>query len=159
MEHTIHLGAKAFIEAIGPKQPKKKPGKGLAADELDGEGSDEEEEEEWTIDWAAVALEEAFEGDDPVDFDAGDLVGKVLALINQVYSFVGCIALCLIFPSQVRASPQAKAYFTVVCEKEGLKPLKLIKWVRTCWGSMADLIEQALVNQLITSHFNSLIQV
>ena len=126
----IHLGVKAFIEAIGLKQSKKKQGKGLIADELDGEeGSDEGEKEEWMIDWTAVTLDEVFKGDNPVDFDAGDLLGKVLALINQVYSY--CLIHCfiLIFPFQVHASPQAKAYFTIVCEEEGLKPLELIKWM------------------------------
>ena len=82
MEHTVHLDAKAFIKAINPVYPKKKQG-GKDTGDFEN-GSDEEGEEEWTIDWAAIALDEDTEGDDPVDFNASDLLEKVLTLINQV---------------------------------------------------------------------------
>ncbi|KAI0808987.1 hypothetical protein BC629DRAFT_1437238 [Irpex lacteus] len=62
-----------------------------------------------------------------VDFEANDVLGKLLALINQI-----------------RASPQARAYFEKTCLEEGLKPLQLLKWVRTRWGSMYDLLERAI---------------
>src|ERR1700720_1742001 len=41
---------------------------------------------------------------------------------------------------------QAKAFFATMCHREGLKPLELIKWIRTCWGSMYDLIDRILTN-------------
>ncbi|OCH91413.1 hypothetical protein OBBRIDRAFT_834185 [Obba rivulosa] len=52
--------------------------------------------------------------DDAEEFEPGDLLGKVLAMINQI-----------------RASPQAKAFFEQICVEEQLEPLQLIKWVQT----------------------------
>src|ERR1700723_552267 len=47
---------------------------------------------------------------------------------------------------QVCASLQAKAFFATMCHEEGLKPLELIKWICTRWGSMYDLIDHILTN-------------
>ncbi|KAH7920372.1 hypothetical protein BV22DRAFT_1021370, partial [Leucogyrophana mollusca] len=80
--------------------------------------------------------EEGEEVDEVEDFDPGDLLGKVLALITQV-----------------RLSPQAKTYFATICKEEGLTPLELIKWIRTRWGSMADLIEHLITNRLAVDKF------
>ena len=89
MEHTVHLGAKAFIEAINPTKKKKTAKKGTTVvEESDAEEEDEEEveeDEDWTLDWTAMdELSEGEEIDEPIDFEPGDLLGKVLALINQV---------------------------------------------------------------------------
>ncbi|KIM59848.1 hypothetical protein SCLCIDRAFT_125451, partial [Scleroderma citrinum Foug A] len=70
------------------------------------------------------------------DIEPGDLLGKVLALITQI-----------------RLSPQAKTYFAIVCKEEGLKPLELVKWIRTHWGSMCDLIECFIQNKLAVNKF------
>ncbi|RDB19397.1 hypothetical protein Hypma_013487 [Hypsizygus marmoreus] len=127
MEHVVHLAAKDFIEAINPTKPKSKrtTRNGTAAIEDD---EDEEDDEDWTVDW--TMLDELLEGqeiDDPVDFEAGDVVGKILAFINQL-----------------RSSPQARTFFAKMCKEEGLTPLQLIKWIRTRWRSMYDLIDCAL---------------
>lgn len=62
----------------------------------------------------------------------------------------------LSFLVQVRASPQAKVFFATMFHKEGLKPLELIKWIRTRWGSMYDLVDCILTNRAVcdanTSH-------
>jgi len=34
-----------------------------------------------------------------------------------------------------------------------LPPLQLIKWVRTRWGSMYDLIERLLINKKVKLHY------
>ena len=78
------------------------------------------------MDWTGIDDSESAEGDDPVDFDAGDLLGKVLTLINQASLCVLCGTLGLIV-GQIHALPQAKAYFATVCQEEGLKPLELVK--------------------------------
>jgi hypothetical protein len=44
---------------------------------------------------------------------------------------------------QVRLSPQASAFFFRCCAEEGLPRLELIKYVRTRWSSMYDLLERA----------------
>jgi len=60
---------------------------------------------------------------DMEEFDLADLLGKILAFVNHV-----------------RSSPQARTYFHKLCEEENLPPLQLLKWVRTCWASLYDLI-------------------
>ncbi|KIK90702.1 hypothetical protein PAXRUDRAFT_151345 [Paxillus rubicundulus Ve08.2h10] len=90
MEHAMHLAAKAFLQEICPNSQFK-------SEEPAPEGVEVEEVEE---------------------FEPGGLLGKVLALINQV---------CL--------SPQAKTYLETVCKEDGLTPLQLIKWICTQWGS------------------------
>ncbi|KAH9008513.1 hypothetical protein EDB83DRAFT_2531746 [Lactarius deliciosus] len=61
------------------------------------------------------------------EFDPADLIGKVLAFINQVHS-----------------SPQAHAYFVKLCKDNGLPELQLIKWAHTHWASLYDLITHLL---------------
>lgn len=87
MEHTVHLGAKAFIETLYPsKSTKKAKGSDETdnGDTGDNEGNEAEDngEEDWTVDWDD--LPEGEEVDEPVDFEPGDLLGKMLGLINQV---------------------------------------------------------------------------
>jgi hypothetical protein len=55
----------------------------------------------------------------------------------------------LSFLVQVRSSPQAKVFFATMCHEEGLKPLELIKWIRTRWGSMYDLVDRMLTNRAV----------
>src|ERR1700678_495649 len=43
---------------------------------------------------------------------------------------------------QIRASPQAKQYFALCCKSEQVPILELIKWIRTRWGSMHDLVDR-----------------
>lgn len=80
MEHTIYLAAGDFIKTIGPKKMRNKGQTALNED--DGE---EEYDETWAADWNQLELvpdEEAI--DEEIDFDAGDTLGKALALITQV---------------------------------------------------------------------------
>ena len=37
-------------------------------------------------------------------------------------------------------SPQARTFFKKLCEEEGVGVLQLLKWVRTRWASLYDLI-------------------
>jgi hypothetical protein len=63
--------------------------------------------------------------DDDVDadFDPKDLLSKIIAFVNQV-----------------QASLQACKYFCKLCIEENVAPLQLLKWVRTWWASLYDLI-------------------
>ena len=65
--------------------------------------------------------------DSDTEFDPADLLGKVLAFINQV-----------------RALPQACAFFHKLCKDENLLPLQLLKWICTRWASLYDLINRLL---------------
>jgi hypothetical protein len=50
-----------------------------------------------------------------------------------------------------------KTFFTTMCTEEGITPLELIKWVRTCWGSMYDLIDHVLTNRVVSIIVQSLL--
>ena len=52
---------------------------------------------------------------------------------------------------QVRLSPQASAFFFRCCAEEGLPHLELIKYVRTRWSSMYDLLERAFKLKAVRS--------
>lgn len=96
MEHTVYLAAKDFIETVRPRAPKKKnktttnkttTKNGTASVEDaddDDEGSDDDED--WIADWCQLEenLDELIADDEPVDFAAGDVLGKTLGLVNQV---------------------------------------------------------------------------
>ncbi|GLB42145.1 putative hAT family C-terminal dimerisation region [Lyophyllum shimeji] len=137
MEHIVHLGAKAFIEALHPKKFKikktAKRGTAVAEDSDtndDNDDEEDEEDEEWTADWAVMDnLPEGQEIDEPIDFDPGDLIGKVLAMINQ-----------------------RKLTLQRSAKKKGCH-LLLIKWVRTRWGSMFDLIDRVITNRAAINKF------
>ena len=78
MEHMVYLGVKVFVEGVNLRKPKTKGSQDT--DELDWdadfeEGLDEEEDGD---------LPDGQEVDDPIDFQPGDVLGKLLALINQV---------------------------------------------------------------------------
>ncbi|KAF5340518.1 hypothetical protein D9758_015834 [Tetrapyrgos nigripes] len=62
------------------------------------------------------------------EFAPGDVVGKVLALIRQI-----------------RASPQACAYFRKCCISTNNRPLELRLWIRTRWASLHDALDRVIV--------------
>src|SRR5882762_3664754 len=93
MEHTLHLASKKFIEEIclTPSRYKKK--KLQQAGTKGGEDDEEveEDDDEWDdkVAWLASLADDppAVEGeeiDEDMDYDPGDLLGKVLTLINQI---------------------------------------------------------------------------
>jgi hypothetical protein len=51
---------------------------------------------------------------------------------------------------QVRLSPQASAFFFKCCAKEGLPHLDLVKYVRTRWSSMYDLLEHVFMLKAVS---------
>jgi hypothetical protein len=92
MEHTLNLGSKAFVEAICPtpsryKQKTKKM-RSTGNDEDIGSDSDDDEDDDELAWLASLACDTPTDNDKEVDedmeFDPGDLLGKVLALVNQV---------------------------------------------------------------------------
>ena len=96
MEHTLHLASKAFIEEICPTPSRYKKTKPQKAGTMGYEEDDEFEEdgEEWDCEvaWLANLANDApvAEGevvDEDIDYDLGDLLGKVLTPVNQVRVF------------------------------------------------------------------------
>ena len=95
MEHILDLASKAFIGAICPtlsSYKKKKKGLKRAGPTEDEFEEDNKENDDDEITWLAdlcnlgPALED--EIDDVVDCEPNDLLGKVLALMNQVIYYI-----------------------------------------------------------------------
>ena len=74
------------------------------------------------------------------DFEPGDVLGKLLAFVNQVRM----------------SSEGVCAYLDHVCAVNQLKPIKLCLWVRTRWGSMSHCLESTLAIQKVSSHGNKM---
>ena len=90
MEHTIQLSAKAFIDAVNPKAPKNKRSMKngtISVEDAEDEDDINNNEAEWLSGWLGEEEEDPDEqepDDEVVDFTAGDILGKALALVNQV---------------------------------------------------------------------------
>lgn len=135
MEHAIHCASRAFVNKVGPTpmgSVKSALSSKLAADASDEDEDDDNDDTNTPdIDTDDILTAE--------DFDPADLLGKILAFINQV-----------------RSSPQARSYFHKICKDEKLPALQLLKWVRTRWASLYDLINRLLDVRLACNKFTLL---
>jgi hypothetical protein len=124
MEHAIHCASRAFVTAVGPT-----PMASIKSALSSRQAADEDDDNDTsnTIEELAAVIDSTDELADATEFDPGDLLGKILAFVNQV-----------------RASPQARSYFHKLCKDENLPPLQLLKWIRTRWASLYDLINRLL---------------
>jgi hypothetical protein len=68
------------------------------------------------------------------NFEPGDVLGKLLAFVNQVRM----------------SSEGVRAYLDHVCAVHQLKPIRLRLWVRTRWGSMSHCLESTLAIQKVS---------
>ncbi|KAF5346279.1 hypothetical protein D9757_014839 [Collybiopsis confluens] len=117
MEHTLHLAAHHFAQALQipsimkTNQDLRQLSK--LFDELDLDIDDlgciEADNDD------ADAIIDA----NRTDFEAGDAVGKIFAFI-----------------AQVRASDHATLFLAELCQKNDCPALELLTWVRTRWGSL-----------------------
>ena len=129
MEHSVHAAIRALVETVAPTPIHLV--KRTLAQQARGEAEDDDDDDD---DLDVIGLDNNNnnnngdgDGDNNFDFDPKDLLGKVLAFVNQV-----------------RSSPQARKYFQRLCMEENLAPLQLLKWVRTTWVSLYDLITRLL---------------
>ena len=82
IEHTIHLGAAAFVKAVGPKMKNWTKNRTASVEDTDDKDDDDEE---WAADWNrldVISDEEVI--DEEINFEPGDTLGKALALVTQV---------------------------------------------------------------------------
>ena len=70
-------------------------------------------------------------------FDAGDVVGKLMAFIAQLRS----------------SSEVTREYLSQICTSLGYSPLEIKLWVRTRWGSLSDCFETVLTLQKVYDYF------
>jgi hypothetical protein len=59
-----------------------------------------------------------------VEFELGDTIGKLLAFINQVRV----------------SSKGVREYLAHCCRHQGVKPIELLLWVRSRWGSLSHCL-------------------
>lgn len=144
MEHAVHCATRAFVEAVQPSpihRVKKalgaKAAKSNASSANDAATSELSEEDYEGLDADLDELSEEELDELESKFGAKDLLGKILAFVNQV-----------------RASPQARTYFNRVCKQEEVAPLQLLKWVRTRWASLYDLIVRISKLRKVRKWFN-----
>jgi hypothetical protein len=67
-------------------------------------------------------------------FDAADALGKALALVTQI-----------------RLSPQARAFFKKCCRECGAPDLELLTWIRTRWASLYYFLDRIIVLKAVCS--------
>jgi hypothetical protein len=144
----MHRAAYHFIKALGiPSLTKtKKALKTRAAEDddhdMEAENSEDEdiEDDEADID---VSMELEASADDPeamaataiVDFDPGDTLGKLLALVNQIRM----------------SSDGVREYLAHACAMCEVKAIELLLWVRSRWGSLSHCLESTLKIQKVCS--------
>jgi len=100
----------------------------------------EEEEDEADID-VSMDLEasaddlEAMAATTIVDFDPGNMLGKILALVNQIQM----------------SSDGVREYLAHACAMSNLKAIELLLWVHSHWGSLSHCLESTLKVQKVCS--------
>jgi len=138
----MHRAAYHFLNALHiPSLMKTK--RALRAGEESENGEEEEEEDDDDVD---VSTDIEASADDVVamalttvtDFEPGDVLGKLLALVNQVRM----------------SSEGVRDYLQHVCVVHQIKPLQLLLWVRTRWGSMSNCLESTLAIQKVSLSHN-----
>ena len=145
MEHSLHLAAKHFVQAVAPHCKKR----GASATDSDGEdngdnGDDEDGNEDDDDD-----------DDDDEVIDAGDSLGKAIALVKQV-CYLPSRLHKLKYAIQIRKSPQARAFFRASCAQVKIEPLELLLWIRTRWGSLFSFLERFIKLKSVRGHISYL---
>ena len=133
MAHSLNLAAKHVLEAFASTPPhilvKRKNSRTAKPADVD---QDDEEGE--------------FDENELVDFKPGDLLGKAHAFVTQAcLPFDGsCHGVSDRSHLQVRLSPQARAFLSKQCGATNVPRLELLKWCRTRWSSMDNMIERLI---------------
>jgi hypothetical protein len=111
--------------------------------EEDDEGEPDENDEDDDDDNADVDTSMAIEADADdaesmaaitvVDYDPGDTLGKLMAFVNQLRM----------------SSEVIREYLFRTCVLQNIKPLELLLWIRTRWGSLTHCLESTLAVQKV----------
>jgi hypothetical protein len=150
----MHRAAYHFIKALGiPSLMKtKKALKARTAEDDDHDMEAEVVEDEDLEDDDAdvdVSMELEASADDPeamaattvVDFDPGDTLGKILALVNQIRM----------------SSDGVREYLAHACAICKVQAIELLLWVRSRWGSLSHCLESTLKIQKVGSFYMCLL--
>jgi hypothetical protein len=129
----MHRAAYHFIKALGISSLSRKQKQKQGAD--DEEDDDDGTDIDVSMDIEASADDvEAMADTMVVDFELGDTVGKLLAFVNQV-----------------RISSEGVCeYLAHCCRLQDVKPIELLLWVRSRWGSLSHCLEAVLLVQKVS---------
>jgi hypothetical protein len=137
----MHRAAYHFIKALSISSLTTTKSKLRTAEKDQPEDGDGHESEMQDNDDVDVSLEIEAAADDVeamasttlVSFEPGDVLGKLLAFVNQVRM----------------SSEGVRDYLKHACVVHQLKPMQLRLWVRTRWGSMSNCLESTLAIQKV----------
>ena len=154
----MHRAAYHFIRALGvPSMAKikgkisQRKGKNRAeSNDNDNEGEmenreqvDNVDEDEDLEDLEDVDVSMAIEADvedleamaaiTVTDYNPGDTLGKLMAFVNQLRM----------------SSELTREYLIRMCIMQNLKPIELLLWIRTRWGSLTHCLEATLFIQKV----------
>jgi len=137
--HSMHHAAYHFIKALGilsltRTQQQQKQG----AEDYKEVDEEEEEEDEADVD---VSMDIEASADDAegmadtlvIDFELGDTLGKLLAFVNQIRM----------------SSEGICEYLAECCHLQGIKPIEILLWVCSQWGSLSHCLGTVLVVQKV----------
>ncbi len=141
IDHSMHLAAYHFIKALGISSLIRKRQQRKQGTEDDEEAGEEEEEDEADVD---VSMDIEASADDAeamantlvVNFEVGDTLGKLLAFVNQVQM----------------SSEGICEYLAECCCLQGIKPIEILLWVRSRWGSLSNCLRTVLVVQKASNY-------
>lgn len=153
----MHRAAYHFIRALGVpsmakikrkvSQRKGEVDNGEPDNDEDFSEHDNEDDEDEAVD-VSTAIEA--DADDPeamaattiVDYEPGDALGKLMALVNQLRM----------------SSEGTREYLSRTCIMQNVKPIELLLWIRTRWGSLTNCLESTLTIQKVCYHFYYLLR-
>jgi len=129
----MHCAAYHFIKALGIKSlTRKRQRKGGAED--DEENEDDEADVDVSMEIEASADDvEAMADTMDIDFELGDTVGKLLGFVNQVRI----------------SSEGIREYLAHCCRLQDVKPIEILLWVRSRWGSLSHCLGTVLLVQKV----------
>lgn len=144
----MHRAAYHFIRALGvPSMAavKRRVTQRLGVDGTEGYGEenedaqDEDDEDDDTDIDVSMAIEadaddaEAMAATTVVDYDPGDTLGKLMAFVNQLRM----------------SSEEVREYLSRTCTIQNVKPIEILLWIRTRWGSLAHCLEHTILIQKV----------
>ena len=147
----MHRAAYHFIRALGvPSMAKIKrkvskrkgeAGNGGEPDDKDLSEHDNENDEDDKDEAIDVSMAIEADADDleamaatmVVDYHPGDTLGKLMALVNQLRM----------------SSEGTREYLFRTCIMQNVKPIELLLWIRTRWGSLTHCLESTLLIQKV----------
>jgi hypothetical protein len=148
----MHRAAYHFVHALGvPSMTKikrkvsQREGEVENTGEPDDNGNDDNDEADIDVSLAIEA-----DADDPeamaaittVDYDPGDTLGKLMAFVNQLRM----------------SSEVTREYLFRTCIMQNVKPIELLLWIRTRWGSLTHCLESTLSIQKVCYCFYCLLR-